>query len=415
MQNYDFFISRIKESIQPSTGCTEPVAIALNCATARKNILGEIKKIYVKLDLGLFKNAMGVGIPGSKKRGIKQCIALGIVGGDADSAMNVLQKVGPQHDELADELIPKIDISVKENTTSLYIETIIETEDDAVRVITYKNHDNIVSIEHTPFSDFYIENEGESDTIRMYTLEDMKNFADNVELDRILFLKEGVEMNRDVSKEGQGMTFGKSMDAIAKMNGVDGSIPFYIQKVTSCASYARMSGIQLPVMIATGSGNQGITLFLTVDAAAEKLGVSEEKEIRALALAHVVNIYAKSYIGTLSPLCACSIASGLGACVGIVYLMDGTIQNMFGAIKNTLGSITGMICDGAKEGCANKVAISSSAAYLSAMLAVSGAEISPNDGILSESLADIFKNMELLAKNGMKDTNKTIVDIMKTK
>ena len=142
----------------------------------------------------------------------------------------------------------------------------------------------------------------------MYTLEDMKNFADNVELDRILFLKEGVEMNRDVSKEGQGMTFGKSMDAIAKMNGVDGSIPFYIQKVTSCASYARMSGRQLPVMSATGSGKQGITLFLTVDAAAEKLGVSEEKEIRALALAHVVNIYAKSYIGTLSPLCACSIA-----------------------------------------------------------------------------------------------------------
>jgi L-cysteine desulfidase len=176
-----------------------------------------------------------------------------------------------------------------------------------------------------------------------------------------------------------------------------------------------MSGVDLPVMIATGSGNQGITLFLTVAAAAEKLRTPPEKLLRGLVLALGVNLLSKAYLGTLAPICACGVASGIGASVGIVYIQEGSIAQMMGAIRSMIGSIAGMICDGAKEGCANKVAISAAAAALSAMTAVSDFSISQEDGILAEDIHDLFGNLEYIAKKGMEDTNRAIIRIMSGK
>jgi L-cysteine desulfidase len=173
-----------------------------------------------------------------------------------------------------------------------------------------------------------------------------------------------------------------------------------------------MTGVQMPVMIATGSGNQGITLFLTVAAAAEKLGASREKLVRGLAMAMGVNLLAKAYLGALAPICSCGVASGLGASVGIVYILDGNTAQMMGAVRSMIGGITGMICDGAKEGCANKVAISAATAALSAMTAVSDFSISEDDGILAEDIHDVLRNMEYLTKTGMENTNRAILEIM---
>ena len=411
----DFFISEIKRHLQPATGCTEPVAIALNCATARKEVKGNIRKVIMQTDIALYKNALGVGIPGTKERGLKMCAALGIAGGNADYGLNVFQDIKPEHEVIAKALLPLIETGVKGNTDVLYIETVIETDEDCVRVITYGSHDNIVVIDRPPFAEFTVDNCSDMSEIQNYTLEQMKDFADSVPLEKIAFLEEGINMNREVSKAGAQLRFGRSLYDMKEHAFLDDSLMSFVPLITGAASFARMSGVEMPVMTATGSGNQGITLFLTVDAAAEKLGCCREKKLRALALANVVNVYAKSFIGTLSPICACGVASGLGASVGIVYLLGGSTEQMMGAMRNTLGSITGMICDGAKEGCANKVALASTSAVLSALLAMHGSEVSSMDGILSTDMRGLFTNMEYLSNQGMKNTNAAIVDIMMQK
>jgi L-cysteine desulfidase len=412
MDDFEFLLDQIKNSVQVATGCTEPVAIALNCAVARKYTPGEIKSVTLKMDMGLLKNAMFVGIPGVSGRGIKLCAALGIIGGDPDDGMDVLSKIKPEHEQLAQSLLPCITVSPREDCRELYIETIITTGITETRVITYKNHDHITGIEHPPYSVFKPELNRDEERLKAFTLDRLRQFADEVTLGKILFLEEGVGINRKIATKGLEMGFGKSLSTLNKNRLWGDSLIPHVQTLTGAASFARMAGVQLPVMIATGSGNQGITLFLTVAAAAEKLEVSREKLIRGLAMAMGVNLLAKAYLGTLAPICACGVASGLGASVGIVYILDGKTAQMMGAIRNMIGGITGMICDGAKEGCANKVAISAATAALSAMTAVSDFSISENNGILAEDIHDVFRNIEYLTKSGMGNTNKAIIEIM---
>jgi L-cysteine desulfidase len=412
MDDFDFLLDQIKNSVQIATGCTEPVAIALNCAVARKHTPGEIKSVTISMDMGLLKNAMFVGIPGVSGRGIKLCAALGIIGGDPDDAMDVLSKIKPEHEQLAQSLLPRITVSPRENCSELYIETILITDRAETRVITYKNHDRIAGVEHPPYGVFEPEIDHSAERLKRFTLGQLRRFADETALEKIRFLEEGVRINREIAARGMEMGFGKSLSTLNKnLLWGDSLIP-HVQTLTGAASFARMTGVQMPVMIATGSGNQGITLFLTVAAAAEKLEVPGEKLVRALAMAMGVNLIAKAYLGTLAPICSCGVASGLGASVGIVYILNGNTAHMMGAIRSMIGGITGMICDGAKEGCANKVAISAATAALSAMTAVSDFSISGGDGILAEDLHDVFRNMEYLSKTGMENTNRAILEIM---
>ncbi len=412
MTDFDFLTEEIRNSIRPATGCTEPVAIALNCSTARRHAPGRITSVSVTMDMGLIKNAMNVGIPGVSGRGIKLCAAVGITGGNPDDGMNVLTGITPAHEKEARELLPLISISAKEDAEELYIETVLETDETSVRVITSVDHDSIALVEKPPFTEFRPGSASGSPRIKEFGLEDFREFADRVPIEKISFLREGIEMNRRIAEKGLEMGFGRSLsDLTRKAVWGDSLIP-HVQLLTGAASFARMTGVQMPVMITTGSGNQGITLFLTVAAAAEKLGVPGDKVLRALALAGCVNLLAKAYLGTLSPICSCGVASGLGASAGIVYLMDGTTAQMMGAVRNMIGGITGMICDGAKEGCANKVALSAAYAALSAMTALSDFSISGEDGILAEDLHGLLRNMEYLAKKGMTDANRAILRIM---
>jgi L-cysteine desulfidase len=412
--NNAFLLDQIEKSIQIATGCTEPVAIALNAAVARKNTPGAIKSAAISMDEGLLKNALHVGIPGIQGRGIELCAALGFVAGNPEDGMDIFSSIAPEDEAKARLIAPLISVSIKKDCTDLYIETVLVTDKMTTRVITYKNHDNIASVEHPPFSEFTQEKNPDAERMRGFSLEDLKAFADTVGIEKIRFLKQGVEINRKIAAKGQEMGFGRSLSQLSKFTVWGDSLLPYVQELTGAASFARMSGVQMPVMIATGSGNQGITLFLTVAAAADKFKVSEDKLLRGLALALSVNLLAKSYLGTLAPLCACGVASGLGAAVGIVYLLDGTVAQMAGTVRSMIGGLTGMICDGAKEGCANKVAISATYAALSAMTAVSDFSISGDNGILSEDIRNVFENLEYLAKEGMKNTNEAILHIMGT-
>ena len=409
--DYTCYLGQIKASLAPSTGCTEPAAIALNAATARVNVQGEITRIVTRLDAYLFKNAMGVGIPGADERGVDLCVALGVTAGDPHAGMNALHTVRPDQLQAAKALRPLVKVEIAEEARGLYIETVIETAQDMVRVITSGEHDCIARIEHAPFAPFIPRGEEDAEQAHVGSLGAFIEFARTCPLEELTFLRDALNMNRVVYY--RAMEEGLAHHVLPNMLLQDGSLYAQAKKMAGAASYARMHGIPLPVMTATGSGNQGLTLFLTVDAAARTFNVSEERLLRALAVANLANIYIKSFIGPLSSVCACGVASGLSASIGVVFLMGGGEKEMLQASRNILGSVSGMICDGAKEGCASKVALSAGLAVEAACLAMEGGGIHAQDGILDESFDRLIAHLGELVCVGMGGTNDTIVHIMK--
>lgn len=402
----------IRGALAPSTGCTEPSAIALNAATARKELSGDIERATVRLDPYLFKNAMGVGIPGADERGVDLCAALGMTAGDESAGMNALHTVTSEALERAKELRERVSLEIAEDMRELYIETVLYSKEDCVRAITCGEHDRILRVEHAPFEPFTFETaEAEAPAIRRFALEDFCRFADEAPLEELSFLRDAVNMNLEVYERADGQNLDRFV--VPSRLRDDPSLFARAKRMAGTASYARMSGVPMPVMTATGSGNQGITLYLTMQAAAESLGVSDEARLRAMALGSLVNVYVKSYIGPLSSVCACGVASGLGASLGIVYMMGGREKEMLMASRNILGSVSGMICDGAKEGCANKVALSAGLAVEAAYLAMEGTGVSAQDGILDERFDDLIAHLGELVCEGMGGTNRTIVRIMK--
>ena len=409
--NHAYWVNKIKSSLAPSTGCTEPAAIALNAATARANVRGEIKRIVARLDAYLFKNAMGVGIPGADERGVDLCVALGVTAGDPNAGMNALHTVKPDQLAEAKLLRQRVIVEIAEEAKGLYIETTVTTDQDEVRVITSGGHDNIARVEHTPFAPFTEHAVDAAEAPHEGSLGEFVEFARTCPLDELTFLRDALNMNRVVYY--RAMEDGLAHHVLPNMLLQDGSLYAQAKKMAGTASYARMHGIPLPVMTATGSGNQGLTLFLTVDAAARTFNVSEERLLRALACSALANIYIKSFIGPLSSVCACGVASGLSASIGVVYLMGGGEKEMLQASRNILGSVSGMICDGAKEGCAFKVALSAGLAVEAACLAMEGGGIHAQDGILDDSFDRLIAHLGELVCVGMGGTNDTIVHIMK--
>ncbi len=411
MMNHSAYISRIRSALAPSTGCTEPAAIALNAATARANVRGEITGIVTRMDAYLFKNAMGVGIPGADERGVDLCVALGVTAGDPDAGMNALHTVREDQLVQAKELRALVKVEIAEEAKGLYIETTVTTAEDAVRVITCEEHDRIASIQHAPFTAFIPQAEEAEAASREGSLGAFIEFARTCPLEDLTFLRDALNMNRVVYY--RAMEEGLAHHVLPNMLLQDGSLYAQAKKMAGAASYARMHGIPLPVMTATGSGNQGLTLFLTVDAAARTYNASEERLLRALAVANLANIYIKSFIGPLSSVCACGVAAGLSASIGVVFLMGGGEHEMVQASRNILGSVSGMICDGAKEGCASKVALSAGLAVEAACLAMEGGGIHAQDGILDDSFDRLIEHLGELVCVGMGSTNDTIVHIMK--
>lgn len=409
-----YFLEVLRATIKPSTGCTEPGAIALNTATARRHAQGRLVRLHLRLDEFLYKNAMGVGIPGADGRGVGLCAALGVTAGDADAGFNVLHTVTPSQLAEAKRLVADGRITIEViDRDGLFIQTELETEEACVRVSTLDTHDNIVEIANAPFPALGLQTEDAyASPILQYSLEAMLDFADAIPATSLTFLQEGIDMNLAIAEAGGELDLGRAMLAL-KRRGALGDSPVTQAKVLcASASYARMCGVSLPVMAATGSGNQGITVTMTIEGVAQAIGLATEKKLRALALAHLVNLYGKAHVGNLSALCSCGISSGLGASVAIVYMHDGSPAQMLLAAQNMIGSICGMICDGAKEGCANKVELAAGMAVESAYLALENVGIPGNNGILSGKWETLFENLGALAKQGMRETNRVIVQIM---
>ncbi len=411
-------LGMLKNEVIPATGCTEPVAVAYATAIARQSLEGEIERLDVLVDSGLYKNGMKVGIPGIKERGLDIAGALGFYAGAPNKGLQVIDSIDEDSLRKAKKLVSegKVKVTVKEGCTKLHIETALYTSKGSICVVTKDKHLNAIIEDCNNIS-------GECDSndtvmrkseIQNYELDDLIDFCRTVPIEDLARLEDGINMNMALAKEGLAMENGvaKKFEKLVTDGYMKDDMVYRAQLLCAAASEARMSGSRLPAMSSAGSGNHGITVFLTNYAAAEKLGISRDVLLRALALSNLVTFYIKSYTGTLSAMCGCGVAAGIGSSVGVVYMMGGGPQEMLGTIINMIGSIAGIVCDGGKEGCSYKLALSAGWAIQSALLAMAGGVINSTDGILASDFKEVIRNMGYVCNPGMLETNEAIIKVM---
>ena len=415
----------LEKELVVALGCTEPVAIALAAATAKSQVSGDILEVTVKASGNIIKNAKSVGIPGMSGKGLDFSAALGVVAGNPERKLEVLEGLTEKDESLAFKLLEegKVKASQADTPKRLYIEVFVQTDQQNARVVISDNHSNITLIEVDGKAIFHggCENIGiqtaEEDLDKL-TLDEIYEWILQVDVKDLGLVKRSIELNRVIGLEGlsgnYGLNVGKTIQENIKKGILSDDLATAAMSLAAAGSDARMAGSTLPVMANTGSGNQGIAVTLPVVAAAEKLQVSEEKMIRAVALSHLVTIHIKSKFGRLSALCGVT-AAGMGASAAIVYLLDGSLQQVKAAVQNTIGNVSGMICDGAKAGCAMKVSTCSNVAVQSALLAMSHQEIQSTDGFIHYDVEKSIEAFCTLGNEGTRVTDEWILKLMMEK
>ena len=436
-------IELIHKEVKPALGCTEPIAVALAVAKAVDIISENCShcgdcplwrqtadfRITVEVSGNILKNGMGVGIPGTGMVGLPIAAALGAVCGDPALGLEVLHGVSESAVARAKELIDakRVAISVADIDRLLYVKATVsmghgleasaEVNPHAYAVIE-DDHDKIVE---TSFADRILmsSESGAAAKDRStldygLTVREIYDFACTAEYRDIDFILDDRTLNLALAKEGLDGDYGLRVGKAIRENQLEvfgDDLMSYAMGLTAAASDARMAGCTLPAMSNSGSGNQGITVSMPIIAYALKYGIGDEPLARALILSNLVAIHIKGYLGKLSALCGCVVASTGSAC-GIVYLQGGTYEQVCAAIKNMVGNITGMVCDGAKVGCAMKVASGVSSAVQSAVLALRGTCIPSTDGIIEDDIEKTIRNLGAIGSVGMQATDRMILDIM---
>lgn len=411
------------DGVKPALGCTEPVAVGIATAKAFESLDGQVESIRVEVSPNIYKNGMGVGIPGTSKIGLEFAAALGVTCGDASLGLEVFKGVDKNSKEKADKLLEsgKVQLVLEDGKGNFFIEAVVETENGKGICRIKESHTNIVYVEKN--GKVLLEEEVEKDTkkngngyLKEIKLQDIKNFVEEVSFSDIKFLLEGVKVNMDIAKVGleekPGPGLGFAMDLLMEEGVMQKDVINRARVLTSAACDARMSGKNMPVMSSAGSGNQGITAIIPPAVMCEHLDCDDEKLARSLAFSHLTTAYIKAFTGNLSPVCACAVAAGIGASASIVWMLDGSIEQIGGAIKNMVATLTGMVCDGAKGGCAFKLSTASSEAIIQAKLAMADVVVGGTDGIVSPDTDQTIKNLGRFCSEGMKDLDKEIIDIM---
>lgn len=413
------FAKILKREVVPALGCTEPVAIALAAAKATETLGKEAEKVVVKVSGNLLKNGMGVGVPGTGMTGLDIAAAVGVTGGKSELALEVLRDLDAKQLAEGKKLIAdgRLHVELADTEELLYVEAIVEAGEDSARCVIARAHAAIVLVEKNGeevFSAPWLSEDKDESGCTM-TMKEIYEYATEAPLEDLRFILEAVELNEKVAAEGLasdwGLKVGKSIAKDIEDGIRSDDIVSYAIKMTAAASDARMEGIQMPVMSNSGSGNQGLTATLPVLAFARRRDASEELLIRALILSHLSAVHMKSHLGKLSALCGASLAATASGC-GIVLILGGGLQEVESTIKNTLGDIAGMICDGAKTSCALKVSSAVEAAINSALLAMKGISIPGKDGILDDDIETCIHNVGQLGSVGMAQTDKVILKIM---
>mgnify|MGYP000923974634 FL=1 len=413
----------IKSDMKPALGVTEPGAIAFAVSTAKAHIKGTVKRVGLRLNSGMYKNAFTCGIPGTSEVGNYYAAALGAVAADPKKGLECMEGIGKAEEEAAGEMIKAgmISVSMSSITSRIFIEATVTGETSEAVVTIQDAHTNITKITENGTVVFEKEAKAAQESkeatplIHQYTLAQMVEYVNTVSAQELDFIKEAYKVNYELLQEGLKSPKTTYGPYLLKKNG--GVLVSEDERKTASlfcngAIEARVIGLSKPAMSITGSGAHGIIATMPLYAVYKINNYTDEQLLRATALSYLVCMYIKEYSGKLSAFCGCAIAAGTGMACALAWLKGAGAETMEKVINNMASSITGMICDGGNQGCTMKGIVAVDAAFDSVELAMDDVYIYNAHGINGATPEETMHNMGLIASPGMTGTEKTIVDIL---
>ena len=421
-------IQLLKKDVVPALGCTEPVCVALCAANAGKIRGKKVCQIEVEVNAGIYKNGMSAGIPNCSHVGLKYAAALGTFLKNSEKSLELLADITPEIMAQVEELCSAEAVTVKISAEEkgLFVKCTLSGEGEKTVSVIRGTHTNLVYLEKDgkvllkeEQKDGQAVEDPLIEELKGMTIAQIREVTDSATEEELTFLLDGVKMNEDLAAYSEKKQVGVGIADAFRMEKkssllADGLMTRIMMKVSSAAE-SRLDGCPLPTMSSSGAGTKGLVVILPVNEAADTLKVTTEKKVRAIALAHLVNRYINAYIGKLSPMCSCVMASSTAASVGIAYLLGATDEQLGYAVRNMSGTVTGMICDGGKVGCSLKVASGSAAALMCAIAAVHDAPLRVSDGICAGTPEECIWNMAQIGQKGMAQTDREIISIMESK
>ena len=416
----------LKHEVFPALGCTEPIAVAWAAALAARELDGDPDRVDVIVDQGVYKNGFAVAVPNTGgEKGIAIASALGGLIRRPDLDMRILQEATPALLERARALIAAKAVTCEPDRerVALYIDVTVHAGGHRARTVLEGSHKNVVLL---TLDDVVLRSASQDgpaaslpyrEALRKMTLMDFAELAQQLDEEDEAYLREGIFMNLKIAKVGETCHKVGYYLADLRERGFLIDDVFSSSKIlTASAADARMGGVALPVMSSGQSGNQGIVAILVPYNVGKYFRVDEKRILQSIALSHLVNSYVKCYTGSLSPLCGCAIASGVGAAVAIVFQQVGADrERMTLAVNNLISDLGGMLCDGAKSGCALKVASSTDSSILAAYMAIHHHGINESEGFVGRTAEETIWNLSTIGRMGMARADDTMLRIMEEK
>lgn len=416
-QRYQEYVEVLRKELVPAMGCTESIAIAYAAALAKKTLAEEITQVDIYASGNIIKNVKSVIVPNTMgKKGIPVAAAIGIVAGDSDKNLQVISEVSEEQRKQLDIFLKETAIHVHSLSCehALEIEIVVSNELHEAKVRVAQEHSNVVLIEKNKeilFEKTVCSSEQKDICYDNLSMEGIYDFAISVDLEDVKgILQQQIDYNTRIAEEGIRQSYGAGI-ANMLLSVYGDSVQIKARAMAAAGSDARMSGCELPVIINSGSGNQGMSASLPVIVYAKELNKSKEALYRALLISNLSTIYQKMFIGRLSAYCG-AVSAGAGAGAGIAYLLGGNYEDVTHTIVNALAITSGMICDGAKPSCAAKIASAVDAGIMGCYMYRCGKQFYCGEGIVQKGIEATIESVGKLARKGMKETDSEIIELM---
>lgn len=420
--NKEEALAFLYDTVKPSLGCTEPACAALCAAAAAEKLHGNICKISLTVNPGLYKNGMSVAIPGFDQVGMDYAAALGALIKTTAGELQIFKAITPEIAEQAKILVASgyVRVTVDYEQKGIYAQCEVAAEDETAQAVIQNAHTNLVMVSYNGVVCFRKEpqsgncGEDSAATLKKMTIAQISHLVDGMTLSELDWIVDGVTANDVVAVYGTQHPSSVGI-AVALQEESCGSELDEMMLSVGAAIESRLDGCPYSVTSSAGAGSKGLALTIPLSVAAKHAGASREQFARALAFGHLVNSYINAVIGKLSAVCTCAAAASTAAAAALVKMWGGTEEQMGFAIRNMTGTISGMICDGGKTGCAMKLAMATSAAYLSAQMAINNSALRESDGICATEPEQCIANIAQIANVGMANVDSEILRIMLAK
>lgn len=413
----------LHDTVKPSLGCTEPACAALCAAAAAEKLHGIVRSISLTVNPGLYKNGMFVAIPSFDRVGMDYAAALGALIGTADGELQIFEAITPEITQQAKMLVASGNVRVTADyeQKDIYAQCEVTADGETAQAVIQNAHTNLVMVSHNGMICFQKDEQQPGSSgkdpavaLKAMTVAEISRLVDGMTLSELDWLIDGAAVNGDVAAYGAQHPSPVGITA-ALYRDFCGSEADEMMCAVGAAIESRLDGCPYSVTSSAGAGSKGLALTIPLSIAAEHAKASREQLARALAFGHLVNSYINAMIGKLSAVCTCAAAASTSAAAALVKLWGGTEEQMGFAIRNMAGTVSGMICDGGKTGCAMKLAMATSADYLSAQMAVKNSALRESDGICAAAPEQCIANIAQIANVGMANVDSEILRIMLTK